>query len=153
MNKNKNDVFKLQLKENEDIFSIETTGIDSYQEDYLDNFTNPTKPRKNLADFRKVNTKFDVELHRILKTFCAENDFKKNIVFKEALERYCEEFPKDNLITYNFGEKKQFNFELPNEFFRKIKVLSAKHDIMLADIYEYAIIHYLEEIGVLKTND
>ncbi|QOY34717.1 hypothetical protein AWH56_018590 [Anaerobacillus isosaccharinicus] len=149
----KNDVFKFELKENDDVFSFETSAIDNYQEEYLDNFTNPTKPRKNLADYRKVNTKFDVKLHRILKTYCAENDLKKNSIFMEALEQFSEKFTKNNVISYNFGEKKQFNFELPNDFFRKIKVLAVKNEIMLADIYEYAIIYYLEEIGVLKTND
>lgn len=81
---NNKDVLKINFDENEDIFTMDLNK-DVYQEEYLDNFTNPTKPRKNLAEYRKVNTKIDIELHRLLKTYCAENDLKKNEVFRKSV--------------------------------------------------------------------
>lgn len=136
----------------EGTFNIESPNVDSSQEDYFHNINKPSKKKKNLADFKKINTKMSTNLHRELKVYCGKNDVKKNAIFKETLILYMTNISineadgvYDSKSVEEKVKKDRFNFEIPLNLFKEVKAFAFARGYQLATFYEEAIRYYLKQ--------
>jgi hypothetical protein len=142
------DLFDIDNVKEKSSFNMDTSYEDMGQDDYFFNINKPSKKKKNLSDFKKINTKMSIQLHRDLKTYCGANDYKKNHIFEEALLSYMEvvhHSDTEHNLKYSKGEKEPFNFEIPLEFFKEVKSFAFQRGYKLATFYEQAVQYYLDK--------
>lgn len=146
MNKKTTELFDISNVQ-EESFNMDTNYEEAEQNDYFFNINRPSKQKKKLADFKKINTKMSVQLHRDLKCYCGANDFKKNHIFEDALTIYMEAIKNGKEHTLRCADTNKmepFNFEIPLTFFKEVKSFAFQRGYKLAPFYENAIQHYLE---------
>ena len=146
--------------EKEDNFFLETN-VGEDVEDFFQEFNKPSQVEKKktkqerLNEYKKINTKLPPLLHRMLKTYCGQNDYKKNDVFKDALTTFMKKNKKETFkelnevngteIPLDSKEKKPYNFEVGIDFFKEIKTYANSRDLKMIVFYEQAIIKYLND--------
>ncbi|PDZ94571.1 hypothetical protein CON36_33090 [Bacillus cereus] len=157
------DSFDLNIdSEEERGFVLETKVVDD-SDDFFQEFNRPSQVEKKktkqerLHEYKKINTKLPSMLHRMLKTYCSQQDLKKNDVFKEALTVFMKKHKEDEIVikeqvngalidvNVESTQKKAYNFEVEKEFFKEIKTYASMRDLKMIVFYEQAIIEYLHE--------